>query len=145
MAARLALLGAEGRAERVDLAERHRVGFVVELPALRQIRLLVVEVLDRKQRRRAFARRRREDRRVGEDEALLVEEVADGVDDLVAHAQDRGLPLGADPQVPAIHQVIDAVFLRRDRIVVRFVDDLEAAGDHLVAARRRALRPSPCR
>ena len=70
VAARLALLGAERRAERVDLAERHRVGFVVELTALRQIRLLVVEVLDRKQRRRAFARGRREDRRVGEDEAL---------------------------------------------------------------------------
>ena len=69
----------------------------------------------------------------------VVEEVADRVDDLVAHAQDRGLPLGADPQVAAIHQVIDAVLLRRDRIVVRFVDDLEAAGDHLVAAGRALL------
>ena len=105
VAARLALLGAERRAEAVDLAERHRVGFVVELAALRQVRRLVVEVLHREQRRRAFARGGREDRRVGEDEALVVEEVAHGVDDLVAHAQDRGLALGADPQVAAIHQV----------------------------------------
>ena len=139
MPARLALLGAECRTERVDLAERHRIRFVVELAALRQIRLLVIEVLDRKQRRRAFAGGRREDRRVGEDEALLVEEVADGVDDLVAHAQDRGLPLGADPQVAAIHQVIDAVLLRRDGIVVRFADDLEAVRDQFVAAGRARL------
>ena len=76
---------------------------------------------------------------------LVVEEVADGVDDLVAHAQDRGLPLGADPQVPAIQQVVDAVLLRRDRVVVRVADDLEAAGDQLVAALGARCRRAPCR
>ena len=45
VAARLRFLGAERRAEAVDAAERHRVRFVVELPALRQVRGLVVEVL----------------------------------------------------------------------------------------------------
>ena len=139
VAPRLALLGAEGRPERVDPAERHRVGFVVQLPALRQVRFLVVEVFDGKQRRRALAGRGREDRRVGEDEALLVEEIADRVDDLVAHAQDRRLPLGADPQVPPIHQVIDAMFLRRDGIVVGLVHHFEPVRDHLVAADRAGL------
>ena len=40
VAARLRLLGAERRAEAVHAAERHRVGFVVELAALRQVRRL---------------------------------------------------------------------------------------------------------
>ncbi len=98
--------------------------------------MFVLEVLHRKERRRPFARGRREDRRVGEDEAVAVEEVADRVDDFVPHAQNRGLPLGADPQVPAIEQVVDAVLLRRDRIVVRRRDDLEPGGGQLEAALR---------
>ena len=51
-------------------------------------------------------------------------------------AQDRLLPLGADPEVPAVEQVVDAVLLRRDRVVVRLADDLEALDVDLVAARR---------
>ena len=65
-----------------------------------------------------------------------VEEVADGVDDLVADAQDRLLPLAADPEVAAVEQVVDAVLLRRDRVVVRLADDLERLDVDLVAARR---------
>ena len=80
---------------------------------------LVLEVLRREERRRPFARGGREDRRVGEDEAAIVEEVADGVDDLVPDAQDRLLALRANPEVAAIEQVVDAVFLRRDGVVVR--------------------------
>ena len=65
-----------------------------------------------------------------------VEEVADGVDHFVADAQDRLLPLRADPQVAAVHQVVDAVFLRRDGVVLRLRDDLERGDVHLEAARR---------
>ena len=43
--ARLRFLGAEGRTEAVDATEGHRVCFVVQLPALRQVGRLVVEVL----------------------------------------------------------------------------------------------------
>ena len=46
------------------------------------------------------------------------------------------LALGADPQVTAIEQVVDAVLLRGDWIVVRSADDLEALDVDLVAARR---------
>ena len=92
MAARLRLLGAEGRPEPVHPAERHRVRLVVQLTALREIRRGVFEVLDRKERGRAFARRRREDRRVREDEPATVEEVAHRVDHLVPHAEDCLLP-----------------------------------------------------
>ena len=124
---RLRLLGAERRPEAVHPAERHRVGLVVELTALRQVGRRVLEVLRRKQGRRPFARGRREDRRVGQDEAARVEVVADGVDDFVADAQDRLLALGTNPQMPAIEQVVDAVLLRRDGIVLRGADDLESA------------------
>ena len=62
--ARLRLLGAERRAEAIHAAERHRVGLVVQLPALREVRGRVLEVLDREQVGRALAGRRREDRRV---------------------------------------------------------------------------------
>ena len=137
--ARLRLLGAERRTERVDAAERHRVRLVVELSALREVGGGVLEVLDREQRGRALARRGREDRRVGEDEAARVEEVAAGVDDLVPDAQDRLLPRRADPQVAPVHQVVDAVLLRRDGVVVRLADDLEAADVELVAARRAGI------
>ena len=66
----------------------------------------------------------------------VVEVVADGVDDLVADAEDRLLARRADPQVAVIHQEVDAVLLRRDRIVLRFSDDLEAGDVDLVAAGR---------
>ena len=115
MAPGLGSFGAERGAERVDASERHRGGLDVQLAALREIRLLIVEVLDRKERRRALAGRGGEDRRVCQDEPAAIEEVAHRVDDLVADAQDGLLALGANPQVAPIEQVVDAVFLRRDR------------------------------
>ena len=57
------------------------------------------------------------------------------------HAEDRLLPLSPDPQVPAIQQEIDAVLLRRDRVVVRLADDLVVLDVDLVAARRPLVRP----
>ena len=75
--ARLRLLGAECRAEGVHLAEGHRVGFVVELSALCQIRRGVLEVLHWKQRRGALAGGRGEDRRVAEDEAAPVDKIGE--------------------------------------------------------------------
>src|SRR4030095_6847341 len=76
-----------------------------------------------------------EDWRVGEDEAARVEEVADGVDDLVAHAQDRLLARRTDPQMPAFEQVVGPVLLRRDRVVVRLRDDFELRDVQLEATR----------
>ena len=73
VAARLRLLRAEGRPEAVDLAQRHRRGFDVELARLREVSLLL-EVVHRKQRGRAFASRRRQDRRIGQGEAAIVED-----------------------------------------------------------------------
>ena len=124
MASGLALFSTKRRTEAVNLAESHGVGFVVKLPALRQVGGVVLEILHREQRRRALARRRRKNRCVRQDEAAAVEEVADGVDHLVAHSQDSGLPLAANPKVTAIKEVIDPVLLGRDRKVMSLADDL---------------------
>src|SRR6476619_7315442 len=99
MAACLRLLRAERRPERVDASKRHGGRFEIQLTALREVRLLVVEVFHREQRRRALAGRWREDRRIGQDETARVEEIADRVDHLVANAEDRSLTLAADPEV----------------------------------------------
>ena len=129
-------LGTERRAETVDAAERHRIRFVVQLPALRQVRGLVVEILRRKQSRRAFAGRRRKDRRIGEDESARVEEIAHGIDDFVADPKDCLLPFAANPQMASIEQVVDPVLLRRNWIIVRLADDLDARDVDLVTAGR---------
>ena len=141
MAPRLRFLGAKRRPEAVDPSQRHRVGLVVELAALREIGRRVVEVRDREQRRGSLAGGRGEDGRVRQDEAAAVEEVADAVDDLVPHAQDRRLPPAADPQVTPIEEIVDAVFLGGDRVVVRLADHGERRHVDLVAAGRARILP----
>src|SRR5205814_759016 len=116
----------ERGAETVHAAERHRVRFVIELTALGEVRRRLLEVLRRKERGGALARRGRENWRVGENEAASVEEIADGVHDFVADAEDRLLPLGANPEMTAVEQIVDPVLLRRDRVIVRLADHLEA-------------------
>ena len=119
VAARLRFLGAERRAEAVDAAERHGVGFVVELAALRQVRRLSSKYCAGNS---VVVPSQAAGVKIGVSARMkprVVEEVADGVDDLVADAQDRLLPLAADPEVAAVEQVVDAVLLGRDRIVVR--------------------------
>ena len=76
VAARLRFFRAKGRPEAVHFAERHRVRFVVKLAGLRQIHFLVFEVIHFEQRRGAFARRRREDRRIHQREAVRIEVIA---------------------------------------------------------------------
>ena len=72
VAPRLGFFGAERGTERIDLAERRGGGFHVQLPGLRQIGFLVVDVVHFEKRGGAFAGCRREDRRVGERVALRV-------------------------------------------------------------------------
>src|SRR5207237_7451231 len=98
MPARLRFLGAERRSEAIDLAERGRRGFDVELPRLRQIGLAQIEVVDRKERARVLADRSGENWRVDQRELPLVEKVADRLDDFMTHPRDRHLLLRAQPQ-----------------------------------------------
>ena len=53
------------------------------------------------------------------------------------------LPLRPQPEMPVIHQELDAVLLGRDRIGIGFgnlLDDFHALDIHLVAALRARLR-----
>ena len=101
----------------------------------------MVEVRDGEEGGGAFAGGRREDRRIGQDEPLAVEEVADAVDNLVPHPQDRRLPAAADPEVAPVEQVVDAVFLGRDGVVAGLAHDLEGRYVDLVAARGPRVLP----
>ncbi len=120
MAAGLGFLGAEGRAESVDLAERHGGGFVIKLAGLRQVGLGVLEIVHFEQRGGAFAGRRRENGCIDEGEAVRIEILAYCADHLVAHADDGVLPLAAQPEVAMIHQKLDAVILRGDGVGIGF-------------------------
>ncbi len=136
MAARLRFLRAERRPEAVDLAQRHRGRFNVELARLREVSLLF-EVVDRKQCGGAFACGRSKDRRIGESESAIVEVVACRLDDLGANPQDRRLPRRAQPEMAMLHQELDAVLLGRDGIRIVRIDalqNLRIADVHLVAA-----------
>ncbi len=142
VAAGLRLLGPEGRAEAVDLAEGHGRGLVVELAALAEVGLLV-EVLGLEQGRRPLAGARRQDGRVHEPEAAAVEEVADGLDDLGPDTQDGVLLRGPEPEVAVLHQERGAVLLERDRVFRRDLDDLELGHRQLEAARGALVGPDP--
>jgi hypothetical protein len=106
------------------------------LAGLRQVRLLVVEVVDLEEGRRAFAGGGRQDGRVGERKVVVVEEVADGAHDRVAHFEDRVLAARAQPEVAVIHQKLCAVFLRRDRVALDRLQHFRADDINLVSARR---------
>ena len=87
MAARFGFLGPEGGAEAVDLAESGRRRLVIELSALAQIGFLI-EVLRFEKRRRAFAGAGREDRRIHEPEAAIIEKVPDSPDDFGSNLEN---------------------------------------------------------
>ena len=137
MAARLGFFGAERGAERVDLAERHGGGFDVKLAALRQVRFLVVDVVDFEERGGAFAGSGREHRRVGERVALAIHVVAGGALGFGADAEDGGLARSANPEVTLVEEEVDAVFFELDGIRMAFVDflhDLDVGDADFVAA-----------
>ena len=118
MAASLRFLRTERRPERIYLAERHRRSFHIQLAALRQIRIFI-EIFGMEQIRRPFAGGRRQDRRIHQREAAFVEELLDRTDNFRANDQNGPLLRGPQPQMTAVHQVIDAMLLGRDGIILR--------------------------
>ncbi len=119
-----------------------RVRFVIKLAGLREIDLLVFEIIHFEERGGAFAGGGREDGRIDQREAVRIEIIANAFDYFVADAEDGVLAFAAQPQMAMVHQKIDAVVLGRDRVGVRFGDALEDFGAfdvHLVTAGRARL------
>jgi hypothetical protein len=135
------VLGAEGRPEGVDLAHRHAIGLDVELARHRQVGLLAEEVLvpvdaagggprrvggverrDPEHLAGALGVRRRDDRRMDPEEALLVEEPMDRHRQAVADPGHRADHVGARAQVGDLAQVLHRVALGLHRVGVGVVD-----------------------
>jgi hypothetical protein len=135
VAPRLALLGAERRAEAVDLAERLGRRLHVELAGLREERRLA-EVVDLEQVRRPLRGGGREDRRVDRGEAVPVEPLAERALDLGPDAEHRRRLAAAQVEVALLHQEADAVLLLAEReLGDARADDGERRDGELDAAR----------
>ena len=139
VAARLRLLGPEGGAEAVHLAERRRGGLHIKLPRLREVRGAEIEVLGLEEGARRFADGAGEDGSVDVNEPLVVEEVVDRPDDLVPDAHDRDLPRAPQPQVAVLEEEIDAVLLGLDRKVGRRAQDFEVRPGEFDAGGRAGI------
>ena len=136
VAAGFGFLRAEGGAEAVDLAQGEGGGLDVKLAGLGEVGG-VAEVIDGEERGGAFAGRRRQDGRVGADEAVGVKILRGGAHDFGADAEDGGLARGADPEMAMLHEEVDAVLLESDGVGVGLgdaLDDLEVFNVELVAA-----------
>ena len=143
MPPRLRLLRAESGPKAVHLAQRQRGRLNVKLAGLGEKRR-VAEVVHRKQRRGALARRRRQNRRVGADEAVLVEVFGRRAHDLRADAQNGRLPRRPHPQMAVLHEEVDAVFLQRDRVGIALRHPLhhfDVLDVQFEAAGRALVRP----
>ena len=132
VARRVRVLGAEGRAEGVDVGEREREDLRFQLPADREVGGLAEEVLreigpalprlergDLEHAARALGVRRRDHRRVHVEEAALLEELVDRDRQRIAHPEDRAERVRARPQMADLAQGLERVLLLLQRIVLR--------------------------
>ena len=116
MPPRFRFLGAEGRAETVDFAERHAGAFQVELAGLGEEDFFA-EVVDAEKCACAFRGAGREDGSIDEREAVSIKEVPRGADQCVPYAENRGLAWGAKPEMTVLHEEVHAVRLARDGVI----------------------------
>ena len=154
MPARVAVFRTERRAERVNLAHRHAVGFDVELArdgerclsaeeVFGEIDLALGRARDVRQVERAhFEHLARalgigggDDRRMNPEEAALVKEPMDRLRETMPHARHCAKRVRARPKVGNVAQIFEAVLFGRNRIRVRIIDpadDFHVAGLNLI-------------
>ena len=148
MAGVVALFGAEGGAEGIDLAQRHGQGFGFQLAGNGQVDRALEEILreingavlclgdvvqvhrrDLEHLARAFAVRAREDRGVDVGEAVFVEELVQRERGLPAHAVRGQEGVGARTQVGHRAQVLGAHLLFLQRVFrAAGAEDLDGIG-----------------
>ena len=120
MSACFRLFRAECWAEAIHIPKRHRIRFVIKLSRLREINFFIFEVIHFEQRAGAFAGGRREDGRIHQCEAMRIKVIANPFHHFMTHANGGMLAAAAEPQMAMIHQKIDAVVFRRDRVRMFF-------------------------
>src|SRR6185369_7305388 len=113
--------------------------FVIKLTRLREIRLFTIEVIDLKERRRAFTSRGREDRRIHEREAVVVEKIPHRLNNRVTNLQHRMLASRTQPQVPVVHQKLRPVLFRSDRVIVDLLQYFSIGDVDLVTTGRATV------
>ena len=112
---------------------------------MRQVGLLIVDVVHFEKRGGAFAGRGRKHRRVGKDVALAIHVIARGADRFGTDAQDAGLARRANPEMAMVEKKIDAVFLELDGIGLsfrNFLENLDFGNAHFKAAGRALFGPN---
>ena len=133
----VAVLGAEGRAEGVDVGERVREDLALELAGdgeegllaeeiLRVVHVLVLaarRVLEVERRHaehvaRALGVAGRDDRRVDVVEAAFLEELVDGVGEAAAHAEDGAEEIRPRAEVGDLAEELEGVALLLERVGV---------------------------
>ena len=141
VAAGVRVLGAEGRAEGVDLGQRQAIRLDIELARDRQERLAAEEILReidlaRRRARQVGEIQRRDpehrpgplgvgggdDRRVDPEKPVLVEKAVDRLRQRVPHPRRRADHIGARPQMRHLAQEFERVRLRLDRVGLGVVD-----------------------
>ena len=156
--ARVRVLGAKRRPERVDLRQREAIRLDVQLPGHGQERFAAEEILrevDRtvrvarqvreverrhaKQLAGALGVRRRDDRRADPEEAVVVEEAVNRMRDRIAHARHRADHVGARTQVRDVAQEFERVRLRLDRVRIGILDPADDANGARLHLERLAL------
>jgi hypothetical protein len=128
------LFSAEGGPEAVHPAQRRRSRLEIELAGLGQVGLAKVEIVGGKEIPRLLTDRTGEDRRVDQGEATIVEEVADGLDQLMAHPCDGHLAAAAEPEMSMFEEESRPMFLGGDGKVGTGAEDLDGAHAELDAA-----------
>ena len=103
---------------------------------MRQVSLLIAEVINLEKRRRSFARRRRENRRVAQSEAIIVEKVSHSFNYSRAHFQDRVLLFRAQPQMTIVEEKLGPMLLRRNRKIVSVLQNFGIGDVNFDSARR---------
>src|SRR5690606_39070699 len=121
--------------------ERRSRGLAVQLAGLRQVGLAQVEVVGGEELARLLADGPGQDRGVDQGKIALIEEVADGLDHLMADPGNGHLPPAPEPEVSMLEEESRPMFFRGERTVGTRSEDFEIGYRQLEAARRPCVGP----
>ncbi|MNO60146.1 hypothetical protein D3C76_507490 [compost metagenome] len=107
----------EGRSERIYFPKRHRSSFHVKLTTLRQICILI-KIFRMEQVGCSFCRCRCQNRRIYQGKTILIKKLLNCANNFRTNHHNRALFAGTKPQVTMVHQEINAMLFRSNRIII---------------------------